>query len=403
MRSKRYKRMMQRCALLLVAGTVLHFFLGKADPSFLAYPWGVILAVNYLYLLILLRANADRWKWVKGWYDRAAYIASLASMLVLTLLFGLIRQDGSTEGLAGVLGFTQMSTSWIFNVFLLHFTTVLGFKAIDDVWHWRRRKLSNVLIHVSVFVIFAAAIFGSGSKEKVKVTLPLGVPEQMGIAHNGMSARLPFALTLKEFTLDEYPPHIHLYDKEELSPEFVVVEDKGSVESLGGWKLECLEYLSHAARLSADSGYVDMHHVGATTAVLLKATHTATGHSAEGWVSCGSHIFAGNTLLLPDGAQLVMPQREAKRYLSRVEVANMKQTRTFDISVNHPATLGPWKIYQMGYDSERGRWSTISVLECVKDGWYTLVHIAMWMILAAAALLFMMGWSSRKKCKEDKA
>ena len=161
-------------------------------------------------------------------------------------------------------------------------------------------------------------------------------------------------------------------------------------------------YLSHAARLSADSGYVDMQHVGATTAVLLKATHSGTGQSAEGWVSCGSHIFSGSTLPLPDGSQLVMPQREAKKYLSRVEVVSGKQTRTFDISVNHPATLGPWKIYQTGYDSARGRWSTISVLECVKDGWYTLVHIAMWMILAAAALLFVVGWSGRKKRKEDK-
>lgn len=402
MRSNRYKRMMQRCVLLLVAGTALHLFLGEANPSFLAYPWGVILAVNYLYLLILLRANADKWQWVKRWYDRAAYITSLASMVVLTLLFGLIRQDGSPEGVAGALGFTQMSTSWIFNLFLFHFTTVLGFKAIDDVWHWRQRKLPNVLMHVSVFVIFAAAIFGSGDKEKVKVTLPLGVSEQIGIAHDGMSVRLPFTLTLKEFTLDEYPPHIHLYD-ETLSPEYIVVEGEGSVASLGAWQIECLEYLSHAARLSPDSGYVDMQHVGATTAVRLKATHTGTGQSAEGWVSCGSHIFVGNTLLLPDGSQLVMPQREAKRYLSRVEVTNKKQTRTFDISVNHPATLGPWKIYQTGYDSARGRWSTISVLECVKDGWYTLVHIAMWMILAAAALLFMVGWSNRIKNKEDKA
>ena len=402
MLSKRYKRMMQRCVLLLVAGTALHFSLGKANPSFLAYPWGVILAVNYLYLLILLRANADKWQWVKGWYDRAAYITSLASMLVLTLLFGLIRQDGSTEGLAGGLGLTQMSSSWIFNLFLLHFTTVMGLKAIDDVWHWRRRKLPNVLIHLSVFIIFTAAIFGSGDKEKVKVTLPLGVPEQMGITHDGLSARLPFALTLKEFVLDEYPPHIHLYAKEALSPEFVVIDGEGSGGELGPWRVECVGYLSHAARLSADSGYVDMQHVGATTAVLLKAVHTDTGQSVEGWVSCGSHIFGGSTLLLPDGGQLVMPQREAKKYLSRVEVVSAKQSRTFDISVNHPATLGPWKIYQTGYDSARGRWSTISVLECVKDGWYTLVHIAMWMILAAAALLFVVGWGSRKKQKEEK-
>lgn len=402
MLSKRYKRMMQHCALLLVAGTMLHFFLGKVDSSFLAYPWGVILAVNYLYLLILLRANADKWQWVKKWYDRAAYITSLASMLILTLLFGLIRQDGSTEGVAGCLGFTQMSSSWIFNLFLLHFTTVMGLKAVDDVWHWSKRKLPNVLIHVSVFVIFTAAIFGSGDKAKVKVTLPLGMPEQMGVVSDGLSVRLPFTLTLKEFVLEEYPPHIHLYDNETLSPEFAVIDGEGSVGNIGDWQLECIGYLSDAARFSSDSGYVDMQHVGATTAVLLKATHANTGQTAEGWVSCGSHIFEGNALLLPDGSRLVMPQREAKKYLSRVEVSDKKQTSTFDIAVNHPATIGPWKIYQSGYDSNRGRWSTISVLECVKDGWYILVHIAMWMILAAAVLLFLMGWSGRKKKKEEK-
>jgi hypothetical protein len=30
----------------------------------LRYPWGLILAVNYLYLLILLHFQRDKWRWV---------------------------------------------------------------------------------------------------------------------------------------------------------------------------------------------------------------------------------------------------------------------------------------------------------------------------------------------------
>lgn len=386
-----YRRMLQRCTLLLLAGTALQLFLGPIDPSFLSYPWGVILALNYLYIIILLRANADKWQWVHRWYDRPAYISSLVSMLVLTLIFGLIRQDGSTEGVAGVLGFTRMARSWIFNLFLLHFTTIMGLKAVDDVWHIRKRRLPNVLIHLSIFVVLAAAIFGSGDKEKVKVTLALGVPERMSITKEGRAAELPFTLTLKEFSLEEYAPRIHCYKDDVLSPEFVVMDTVGRTGRLGEWQVECVDYLEHAGRVSEDSAYVAMRHVGATTAVLLRASHPAGGQTVEGWVSCGSHIFAGNTLQLPDGGELVMPQREVKKYLSQVELVGKVGVKQFDIAVNHPATIGAWKIYQTGYDSSRGRWSTISVVECVRDGWYILVHIALWMILVAGTLLFVMS------------
>ena len=385
-----YRRMMQRCILLLLAGTALQLFLGHVNPSFLSYPWGVIIALNYLYLIILLRANADKWQWVHRWYDRPAYISSLVSMLLLTLLFGLIRQDGSTEGVAGALGFTRMARSWIFNLFLLHFTTIMGLKTVDDIWHMRRRKLPNVLIHMSVFVVLASAIFGSGDKEKVKVTLALGVPELTGVTKDGKVVDLPFTLTLKDFSLEEYAPRIHRYKDGALSREFVVADTVGSVDQLGEWQVECMDCLEYAGRTSVDSAYVAMRHVGATTAVLLRAIHSMTGQSAVGWVSCGSHIFAGNTLLLPDGSELVMPQREVKKYLSQVEVVRHEDARLFDIAVNHPATMGSWKIYQSGYDSSRGRWSTISVVECVKDGWYALVHIALWMILVAGVLMFVM-------------
>ena len=289
--------MMRRCALLFVAGTALHLLFGKINPSFLAYPWGLVLALNYLYLLILLRINAQKWAWVQTWYDRPAYITSLASMLVLTILFGLIRQDGSTEGWTGLLGLTSMSSSWIFNLFLIHFTTVIGLKAVDDVWHWKGRRLANVLIHASFFILLVSAIFGSGDKLRLKAVLPVGIPIHRGVTPDRRPVELPFTLTLKEFVCDEHPP----------------------------------------------------------------------------------------------------------RYLSTVEIteADGKMT-TSDISVNHPANWGVWKIYQSGFDNTRGRQHTVSILECVRDGWYTSIHICMWMTLIAGGFLLAGGWRNHKK-KEEKS
>lgn len=403
MLSQPYKNLIGRCAVLFSAGTALQFLVGPVNPSFLAYPWGIVLAVNYLYVLILLYCQADKWKWVKKWYDRPACIVSLVSLLILTLFFGLIRQDASTDGLGGMLGFTDMTSSWIFNFFLIHFMTVMGFKSVDDLWNWKKRNLSVIVFHVAIFVVLASGIFGSGDKVRVKVAATIGNPVQFGASNDNMRVELPFAFRLTDFTLEEYPPRIHRVRGSRLSKEFVVVEDENMEGVLDSWQVECLEYLDMAGCLHPDSAYIPMQHVGATTAVYIKASHRETHQVAEGWVSCGSYIFDGSALALPDGSVLVMPRREVKKYLSSVELDTHEGKKHLEISVNHPATVGSWKIYQSGYDSDRGRWSTLSILECVKDAWYMPVYVALWLILAAGIWMLFHGWTMYGKRKEDEA
>ena len=47
MLSQPYKILIGRCAVLFSAGTALQFLVGALNPSFLAYPWGIVLADNY--------------------------------------------------------------------------------------------------------------------------------------------------------------------------------------------------------------------------------------------------------------------------------------------------------------------------------------------------------------------
>lgn len=402
MMSLQDKKWMKRCVLLFLAGTALQFLVGRWNVSFLSYPWNIVLAVNYLYLLICLYTNADKWKWVKPLYDRSACVASLASMLFMTLIFGLVRQDGTSDGWVGMLGYSQMTSCWTFLLFLFLLMTVMGLKVIDDVWQWKSRRLSTVVLHTAFFVILVAAAFGSGDKVRIRVGTVIGQPVHEGFTAAGKRVELPFVLTLKDFSLDEYPPRLHIVNQGKLSKHFVEIEGEGSKGDIGPWQVECLDYLDMAGRLHEDSAYVSMKHVGATTAVSIKATHKDTQETVMGWVSCGSHIFSGNAVDLPDGSFIVMPQREVKKYLSVVEVMEENEKEQVEIAVNHPADIGSWKIYQSGYDSSRGRWSTTSVLECVKDAWYVPIQIALWLILAAGAWMIGYGWKASKKRKEDK-
>lgn len=305
MLAPRYKSLMKRYACLLGVGMAFQFLIGEIDPSFLVYPWGLVIAINYLYVLIFLFVRSDQWKWVKCEYDRPASIASLSSLLLLTLLFGLIRQDNSTDGLMGWLGFTHMQTSWIFNIFLFQFMTMIGLKALDDICHWKKRRITKMVMHVSLFIILLAAIFGSGDKLRVRVMATEGHPVQIGLTHQGEQVVLPFILTLKDFSVEEYP-----------------TEEKGTM--------------------------------------VIKQFH------------------------------------------SELEVKQGEKMEVVNISVNHPAQIGSWRIYQSGYDTARGKMSTLSILECVRDGWYEVIHLALWLILAGGVWMFLQGWSYSKQKKEGK-
>ena len=394
-----YKRAFGRCALLFVAGTALQIAFGDLNNEFLRYPWGLIIAVNYLYLLVLIHFQKERWKWLRQLADHYACTSSLAAMVVMTIIFGLTRQDPTTEGLIGALGFSRMTSSWAFNILLLYFTTTTGLAVMEDLTHLRQRRVAAVLSHFAVFVVLVAGIFGSGDKLRVTVSLNEGQPSHWGISRAGEPVELPFVLTLKDFAMEEYAPKLYVLDAmtERSSREFLSVEEVGSQTTIEGWHLTAVENLDMAGHMPDSDVWRAMEHVGAAPAVYVKARNQITGAEAEGWVSCGSFVFEPSYLFLDNRLAVAMPRREAKHYLSRLSIEQEGKTRDVAIEVNHPARVGAWRIYQMGYDTERGRWSERSVVECVRDGWYSAIHIALWSMLVASVVMFLTAGGRKRK------
>lgn len=385
--------------MLFIVGAVLQLFTGNADTSLFRHPWGAVIAANYLYILILAYSKSDQWKWIRSIFDHHAMTASLASMTFMCIIFGLCRQDGSVSGIFGTIGFHKMSSSWPFVLLMADFITILGLRSIDDIHHWRSRKRIPIITHCAVFIVLAAGFFSSSDKQRLRIVAPIGHSVNIAVDENGKQHTLPFTITLREFSIEEYPPKLYMIDPEAgtSSKEFISLEKGVTNCQIRDWAVEVIEYIDSAGKVYDADKYVAMNHIGATSAVLVEASGP-NGKKASGWISCGSHIFPASVLSLDSAQALAMPPREAASYLSDVRIENSKGVSEHEIRVNHPANIGPWKIYQVSYDKEKGRWSTVSILECVKDGWYPIVKVALWMILAAgAAMAFSAGLKNMRK------
>ena len=81
-----------------------------------------------------------------------------------------------------------------------------------------------------------------------------------------------------------------------------------------------------------------------------------------------------------------------KRFASEIQILT-KSGKNIEttVDVNKPYEVDGWKIYQYGYDTQMGAQSQISILELVSDPWLPLVYTGIYMMLAGAVCMFVIG------------
>ena len=85
-----------------------------------------------------------------------------------------------------------------------------------------------------------------------------------------------------------------------------------------------------------------------------------------------------------------------RRFASDIQILTKtgKNIQT-TVEVNKPVEVDGWKIYQYGYDTQMGAMSQYSILELVSDPWLPLVYIGIYMMLAGAVCMFILGGRKR--------
>ena len=85
-----------------------------------------------------------------------------------------------------------------------------------------------------------------------------------------------------------------------------------------------------------------------------------------------------------------------RRFASDIQILTKtgKNIQT-TVEVNKPVEVDGWKTYQYGYDTQMGAMSQYSILELVSDPWLPLVYTGIYMMLAGAVCMFILGGRKR--------
>lgn len=424
---------------LLVTGGLLQVTLGPLEWGLFAWPANFITLILFVFLLIVAYLLRKRSYFCLFMSTMQAAIPAIAAAAILTLIMGVTKQVAEGKRPMDPVGLTKMLSFWPFILVYVWMTSIVGEVTINQIARFSWRRFPTLVSHVGLFLILTCGTLGSADMLRVKMYCETGQPEWRGLDAFNNVHQLPVAIQLEKFTIDEYPPKLMLIDKTgrplpQDKPENLLVDNGMKSGQLLDCKIDILKRIDNAVpvmlskmigkmpegmmgNIRMDSlgqarnkdGYIASDASGSACALLVRVTRgvNANGSSdsnlikgqkqvVTGWITSGSYLFPYQALRLKDGRMLAMPNREPRRFASLVNIYTQSgQNIQTEIEVNKPFTIEGWKIYQLSYNEQMGKWSNLSVFELVTDPWLPVVYIGIFMLLIGAVGMFLTA--SRKK------
>ena len=377
---------------LLVTGGLLQVAVGPLDWIVFMWPGNILALAFLLILLAVFYALRSHVYFFRFMTTVQAAVPALATAAVLTVVMGLTRQAPEEKPAADVLGLTKMLNFWPFILVYLWNTMIVGEVAIFQICHFRRQVIPSLVCHAGLFIFIVCGTLGSADMQKLKMYCEEGKPEWRALDAYNNVVELPLAIQLNRFTIDEYPPKLMVVSmttglpQPQQKPQTLVIDDSYTPTELLGWKIQVLKRIDNA--MPKAMAKVAYQGKGAATALYISATKGK--QRKTGWVSSGSYLFPISGVSLGNNLEVVMPTREPMRYASNVNIYTQKDALNIPttIEVNKPFSLGDWKIYQLSYNEQMGKWSNVSVFELVKDPWLPYTYVGLYLLVLGAILIF---------------
>lgn len=391
---------------LLLTGVLLQLTIGGIDWALMAWPVNILLLAIILIIIGVGYALRGRIYVLRFMTTPPAAVPAVAYAALLTVIMGLVKQIPSDHAPTDALGFTRMLSSWPFILTYLWMTLIVGMATVHQLIHFRRRALPAIISHFGLFLVIVCGTLGSADMQRLKMYCMEGQPEWRAFDDRGTMHELPLALQLNRFSIDEYPPKLVLVDNKNnmpmgKKPQTLLIDGKFKEGTLGLWTIQVTQYFDEAAPRMKPSKdphkapqytYKEWKSRGAECALYVVAVQGKTGRKVEGWVTGGSYMYPAEVLRLDRHVSLATPPREPQRFASEVEVFT-KQGKHLatTIEVNKPFSVAGWKIYQLSYDEQMGKWSNMSIFELVTDPWLPTVYIGIFLMLAGTILMFILA------------
>ncbi|TCD48701.1 cytochrome c biogenesis protein ResB [Chlorobium sp. N1] len=355
---------------------------------------GVSLALLALATLTIALAFRRRpfVQWLGGIPLGLSLIIALA---LISFIGGMVPQGIEGSPLALRLGLHAVFSSWPFALIVGLFLLNIGLSLVWRTVPFNIGNLQFILFHGGFWLALACGVFGRSDLERLIVPVYEGRSSSHGmISGEGRELRrLPFSIHLHDFSIEEYPPEILLYDP--AADRFIMDESQTMTEIRRGvaltWKgtrVEILDYLP-SAMPGADGTPVAAPTAAGIPYAMVRIT--GTGAQPDTWISTGGPGMRPYAAEVGSRYLIMMPG-SPKTYRSAVTIRGLDgSSREALLEVNKPVNFAGWKIYQMGYDEASGRFSTLSLLEAIRDPWLPAVYLGLFMILGGNALFFWNG------------
>lgn len=400
---------------LVITGLLLQCSMGAVDWQLLAWPVNIIVMAVFVGSAVamhLMRKRSYVCRWMSS---HEAAIASMGWAVVLTLIMGVTRQAAGPMGngersLADIVGITRCLSWWPFVLVYMWLTLSLALTVMRRASMFTLRNVPFMVMHTGLLLVLLCGTLGSADMQRLKMITTTDQPEWRAQDDKGNLHELDLAIVLKEFTIDEYPPKVMIADIATGNtlpadkPVHILLDSAGTTGNIMGWDVKVEKLYKHAAAVfdSTSVNYVEWFSRGATTAAYIEASKD--GKKISDWISCGSYMFPSKELRLDSTVCLFMPEPEPLRYASAVKVLTKDGLTLEDtITVNKPLDVENWKVYQLDYDREMGRWSNSSIFELVTDPWLPMVYTGIALLLLGAVLMFLIPASANNDNDNDNA
>jgi hypothetical protein len=374
--------------LQAIGGSLLH------QP--VHFPWNMILGILFVVILVILYRqfkNHSIFKWLGS---VKAALPAIFGFTFLVLLMGFVKQDVEPKNeLSRILGLTHLVKTWPFIFINLYLMVLLGVVTMKRLIPFNLKNAGFFVNHFGLFLVLFSTALGSTDMQRLRMNCYQDQTEWRAVDASGKTVELPVAITLLDFTIDEFRPKVTIIDNETgkiLSHkgrnQFELLDRKSF--DLHGYHLEMEQFLETSAKVGA--AYFPVNEPGSAPSAKVRVTNLADKSETSGWVCSGSYLIQPEALQLNETQSLVMLPAEPRKFSSKLNILtkNGKEVTT-TIEVNRPFQIDGWSIYQLGYQTEMGRWSNLSVLELVRDPWLPVVYLGIFLLMAGAAFLFVTG------------
>lgn len=384
-------------AVLIIIGFIIEIITHPARVELPQWPVNLLALGGYIFVTAVIFFSAKRHPFVKWMHSIPSTVSAVSSMTVLVILMGFIPQQEMPGSVVTQLGITHLTRSWPYLLVVVYLLTVLTFTIYKRAYPLTWKNAAFLMNHAGLWIVLVAASLGTADLKRLSMSLTEGEKKETAYGQGETQYKVPFAVKLHDFQMEEYNPKIAVYDHSEggvlKAKQTNPVRIQPNLDhQVGSWNLQIKKYLP--AAIKQENKYVESDKRGAAPAALVEVRHSGNQNiSKTGWITCGTQWMKSKHLPVSRKISVVMARPEAKEFASEITIyhKNTNSEKDYRLVVNKPYSFGPWKIYQSGYDSKAGRYSKISVLELVYDPWLEVVYTGIIMMIIGAFYLMFFG------------